>query len=200
MSYLMLSDQTRQHLEQERSRLMSDRSKIVSDIESSVKAEVDRAIQTLNALLNEAPVEVVPADGIVEAVTELLEHPPTETATKSLRARSREPKATRKTGTKKVKPEPKEQSAFDATQLKRKFKGKKPIDAIVQILQQDSEQIHTIDDLIAELYGKFDEAEMSRARKTLGATLMHATRAGTIERVGDKPSRFKLGQPAVVPA
>jgi hypothetical protein len=196
----MLSEATKKSLEQERSRLMSDRSKIVSDIESSVRAEVDQAIQTLNALLNEAPVEVIPADEIVEAVTELLDHTATETATKSPRTRSREPKVTRKTGTKKVKPEPKEQSAFDATQLKRKFKGMKLIDAIVQILQQNSDQIYEIDDLIAELYGKFDEAEMSRARKTLGATLMHATRAGTVERAGDKPSRFKLGQSAAVPA
>lgn len=161
---------------------------------------MDQAIQTLNALLKEEPVEAVPADEIVEAVTELLDQPATETATKSLRTRSREPKATRKTATKKAKTEPKEQSAFDATQLKRKFKDKKLIDAILQILQQNSDQIYTIDDLIAELYGKFDEAEMSRARKTLGATLMHANRAGTVERVGDKPSRFKLGQPAAIPA
>lgn len=133
-------------------------------------------------------------------MTELLDHAATETAAKPPRNRSCEPKTTRKTGTKKTKLEAKEQSTFDATQLKGKFKGKKLINAIVQILQQDSEQIHTIDDLIAELYGKFDEAEMSRARKTLGATLMHATRAGTVERVGDKPSRFKLGQPAAIPA
>jgi hypothetical protein len=192
MSYLVLSDQARQNLEQERSRLMGDREKIVAEIESSVTAEVDQTIQALNALLNEVPIEVAPTDEIVEAVTEILDHSPTETETKMPRSR--------KTGTKRVKLEPKEQSAFDATQLKRKFKGKKPIDAIVQLLQQDPEQIHTIDDLITDLYGKFDEAEMSRARKTLGATLMHATRAGTVERVGDKPSRFKLGQSAAIPA
>ncbi|MBD1843517.1 hypothetical protein H6F89_08930 [Cyanobacteria bacterium FACHB-63] len=200
MSYLVLSEATKKSLEQERSRLMNDRAKIVSDIESSVSAEVNQAIQTLNALLKEAPVEVIPADEIVEAVTELLDHAATKTATKSLQTRSRELKATHKTGTKKAKTEPKEQSAFDATQLKRKFKGMKLIDAILQILQQNSDQIYTIDDLIAELYGNFAEAEMSRARKTLGATLMHATRAGTVERVGDKPSRFKLGQPAAVSA
>lgn len=200
MPYLVLKDETRQQLEQERSRLMNDRDKIVSDIKASVSAELDQTLQTLNALLSEAPVEVVPADEIVEAVSELLEQ--AEPSTKS--PRTREPKATRKTGTEKAKPEVKEISnsaqAFDAKQLKRKFKGKSLSEAIVQILQQDAEQIYTIDNLIAGLYDKFDEAEMPRARKTLGATLMHTTRAGTTERVGDKPSRFKLGQPAALSA
>ncbi|MCU0549559.1 MAG: exportin family protein [Leptolyngbya sp. Prado105] len=200
MSYLVLKDETRQQLEQERARLINDHAKIVSDIEASVSAKLDQTLKTLNALLNEAPVEVVPADEIVEAVSELLEQaePPVKSP------QIREPKATRKTGTKKANPEVKETSnsaqAFDAKQLKRKFKGKSLIEAIVQILQQDAEQVYTIDDLIAGLYDKFDEAEMPRARKTLGATLMHATRAGTVERVGDKPSRFKLGQPAALPA
>jgi len=191
MPYLVLKDETRQQLEQERSRLMNDRQKIVTEIEASARAEIDRTLQTLNALLSEPPeVETVPADEIVDAVTELLEHAEAPSAQPASR--------TRKTGTKQAKPEAKEQSkaaqAFDAKQLKRKFKGSSLIDAIVQTMQQDSAKIYTIDDLIAGVYDKFDEAEMPRARKILGATLMHANRAGTVERVSEKPSRYKLGK------
>ncbi|BAU15173.1 hypothetical protein LEP3755_57300 [Leptolyngbya sp. NIES-3755] len=188
MSYLVLSDATRQNLEQERSRLIHDRQKIVSEIQASISAEVDRTLQTLNALLSESPeVEAVSTDDIVEAVSELLEHAD-ETSTQPA-SRSR------KTGTKKAKPDPQEQStsAFDAKQLKRKFKDSSLIDAIVQVMQQDAAKIYTIDDLIAGVYDKFDDAEMPRARKTLGATLMHANRAGTVKRVGEKPSRYQLG-------
>ncbi len=184
MSYVVLSDQTKKQLESERSRLAQDRDAIVSEIEASVSADIDRTLQTLNALLSESPeVETVPADEIVEAVTELLEHA--------------DQPAPRKTGTKKTNPDAKAQSksaqAFDAKQLKRKFKGMGLLDAIVQVMQQDATKIYTIDDLIAGVYDKFDEAEMPRARKTLGATLMHANRAGTVNRVGEKPSRYKLG-------
>ncbi|BAU15702.1 hypothetical protein LEP3755_62670 (plasmid) [Leptolyngbya sp. NIES-3755] len=191
MSYLVLSDATRQNLEQERSRLINDRQKIVTEIEASARAELDRTLQTLNALLTESPeVETVPADEIVEAVTELLEHAEDSSAQPAFQSR--------KTGTKKAKSEAKEQSkssaAFDAKRLKRKFKGSSLIDAIVQTMQQDATKIYTIDDLIAGVYDKFDEAEMPRARKTLGATLMHANRAGTVERVSEKPSRYKLGK------
>ncbi|GAP99701.1 hypothetical protein [Leptolyngbya sp. NIES-2104] len=193
MSYLVLSDETRKHLEQERSRLTSDREEIVSEIESSVSAEVDRTLQTLNALLDESPeVEVVPADDIVEAVTERLDD------TKPELSRSR------KTGTKKAKPEAKAPSTtstgFDAKQLKRKFNGAGLSDAIVQVLQQDPTQEYETDALIAALYNQFDQAEMPKARKTLGATLMHQRRAGLVEKIGDKSPRYKLGQAAAVSA
>ncbi len=177
---------------------MNDRQAIVAEIESSVSAEVDRAIQILNALLEGTPeVEVVPADDSVESVTELLENatpePPPKAAPRS-----------RKTGTKKTSPEATGKSsqpqAFDAKRLKRKFKGKSLREAIVQVMQQDSAQIYTSDDLMAALYDQFDEAEISRARKTLGATLMHSVRAGTVERIGEKPSHYKLGQAAGVSA
>lgn len=202
MSYLVLSDETRKHLEQERSRLVNDREEIVSDIESSVSAEVNRTLQTLNALLNESPeVKVVPTDEIVEAVTELLDD--TKLSTKLSRSR--------KTGTKEAKPEAKAPSttlpAFDAKQLKRKFKGAGLSDAntawseaCVQVLQQDPTQDYETDALIAALYDKFDQAEMPRARKTLGATLMHQRRAGVVEKIGDKSPRYKLGQAAAVSA
>ncbi|MGG6270383.1 hypothetical protein ACQ4M3_36030 [Leptolyngbya sp. AN03gr2] len=189
MSYLVLSDATRQNLEQERSRLINDRQKIVSEIQASVSAEVDRTLKTLNALLSESPeVEAVSADDIVDAVSELLEHASTPTSSAS---------RSRKTGTKKAQSEAQSTStstsAFDAKQLKHKFKGSSLIDAIVQVMQQDAAKIYTIDDLIAGVYDQFDEAEMPRARKTLGATLMHANRAGTVKRIGEKPSRYQLG-------
>ncbi len=191
MSYAVLSDETKKHLEQERVRLMNDRETIVSGIESSVGAEVDQAIQTLNALLKEAPkVEVAPVKDSVESVTELLDQAATETPTQP----------SRKTGTKKAKTEAKEKSsqpqAFVAKQLKRKFKGIGLSDAIVQVMQQDSARIYASDDLIAALYDKFDEADLPRARKTLGATLMHAIRAGKVEKVQDKPPHYKLSTPA----
>ena len=165
MAHTALSEQTKQHLAQERSRLVNDREKIVSEVKSSVSAEVDRVIQTLNALLGELPA--------VEAA-------------------------------KQAKPEAKEQSklsqGFDAKQLKHKFKDMNLSAAIVQILQQDPTREYETDALIAALYDSVDQAEMPRARKTLGATLMHQRRAGVVEKIGDKSPRYKLGQAAAVTA
>ncbi len=99
MAYSMVSNEAKQHLEQERSPLMNDRPAIGAEIESLVRAEVDRAIQILDALLEGTPeVEVAPADDSVESVTDLLEdatpEPPTKAAPRS-----------RKTGTKKTRSE-----------------------------------------------------------------------------------------------
>lgn len=190
MSYLVLNDATRQKLEQERLRLVNNRQTIVTEIEAAISKELDRTLQTLNALLNETPeVETVPADEIVESVTDLLEQ---ETEV-PLRSASH----SRKTGTRKATSKATEQlKSSKVFELKRKFKGSSVLDAIIQVMQQDAAKTYEIDDLIAEIYGKVDEAERPRARKSLGATLMHANLAGTIQRVGQKPSRYKLGQVA----
>jgi hypothetical protein len=191
MSYAMLSDETKQQLEQERSRLVNDRSKIVSEIESSVSAQVDRTLQTLNALLDApAKVEVPTVDDIVESVSEILEQATAEVLTHSA-SRSR------KTGTKiAAKPKAKEETgqlkAFDAKQLKNSFSGKSLGDAILEVMQQDAARVYTTDEFIAALYNPFDEADLSKARKTLGATLMHLIRGGKVEKVQDKPPHYKL--------
>jgi hypothetical protein len=191
MSYAMLSDETKQQLEQERSRLVNDRSKIVSEIESSVSAQVDRTLQTLNALLD-VPVKVeVPAvDDIVESVSEILEQATDEVPTHSA------PRF-RKTGTKSAaKPKGKgktsQPKAFDARQLKGSFNGKSLSDAILEVMQQDAVRVYTTEEFIAALYDPFDEADLSKARRTLGATLMHLVRAGKVEKVQDKPPHYKL--------
>lgn len=182
MSYAVLSAKTREHLEQERSRLINDREKIVA----LVSAEVDQTIQHLTALLEEAEAATIataPAPELPDAVE-----------IESLRT-------VRKTGKKATTPEAKamsnQMSAFDAKQLKRNFKDISVSDAIVQTMQQNPSKIYAMDDLIAALYDKIDEADSSRVRKTLGAVLMHAVRAGKIDKVQDKPSRYKLGHETV---
>lgn len=194
MSYVVLSDETKATLEQERLRLMNDRSKIVSELEAAIGAEVDQVIATLNVLLHKSLIEAVSAADPVEVVTEPFNR--AETFTK--------PSRTRKTGTKKSKPEVKETSnlspVFDAKQLKRKFKGMDLSVAIVQVLQQNPTREYETDALIAALYDEFDPAQMPKARKTIGATLMHQRRAGVVEKIGDKSPRYKLGQESTVSA
>ncbi|MGG6267094.1 hypothetical protein ACQ4M3_13085 [Leptolyngbya sp. AN03gr2] len=186
MPYAVLSEETRKQLEQERDRLMSDRDRIMSEMMSLISAEVDQTIQTLNALLN----------GSSEVNVAVLE--PSESAIAQLDdvASSTQQKTPRRTGTKKTNAKDKERLpvlAFNAKQLKSNFKGLGVVEAVVQLMQQNSEQVYELDDLITALYEKFDESDLSKARKTLGVTLMHAARKGTIDQVGKKPSRYKLG-------
>ncbi|GAP99861.1 hypothetical protein [Leptolyngbya sp. NIES-2104] len=120
-------------------------------------------------------------------MTEQLGQTPTDLQPTSTRASQ----TSRKTGAKKAKlkepaAEPTAVKAFDAKQLTRKFKGMNSSEAMLQAMQEDPGQIYTGDDLINALYDEFDATEIPRARKTLDATLMHATRAGTVKRVGDK--------------
>ncbi len=191
MSSTMLSDETKQQLEQERLRLVNDRSKIVSEIESSISAQVDLTLQALNALLNApARVEVPAVDDIVESVSEILEHTTAEVPTYST-SRSR------KTGTKSaVKPTAKEKTsqpkAFDARHLKGSFSGKSLGEAVLEVMHHDASRVYTTDEFIAVLYDPFDQADLSKARRTLGATLMHLIRGGKVEKVQDKPPHYKL--------
>jgi hypothetical protein len=191
MSSAMLSDETKQQLEQERLRLVNDRSKIVHEIESSVSAQVDRTLQTLNALLDvPAKVEVPAVDDIVESVSDILEHATTEVPTQSA------PRP-RKTGTKSTaKPKGKgktsQPQAFDAKHLKGSFNGKSLRDAILEVMQQDAARVYATDELIVALYDPFEEADLPRARRTLGATFMHLIRGGKVEKVQDKPPHYKF--------
>ena len=189
MSHAILSQDTRQHLEREKERLLSDRQKIVS----LVSAKVDETIQHLNVLLEDATIVTAPVPEL--ELSEQAESDatlnPAPTPRKAGAKKASKPQA---------KAKPTQAPSFDAKQLKRKFKGIGVSDAIVQIMQQDASQIYAADDLIAALYDNFDDADLSKARKTLGAVLMHTVRAGKIEKVQDKPSRYKLGEPVAISA
>jgi hypothetical protein len=213
MSHVILSQETKQQLEQERSRLLSDRQTITA----LVTAEVDQAIEFLTALIGNKPAPATttatakaskphstPSPPAVQAEAELT--PKRRSETKAT-PRPSEPQivesdADLTQAKKQSQPRGKlrQSPLFDATQLKRQFKGMSASHAIAQILREDSAQVYGIDDLIAALYEEFDQAEIPRARKSVAMVLMHGVRSGKFEKVQDAPAQYRLGEAAAVSA
>ena len=209
MSHVILSQETKQHLEQERSRLLND----LQTITALVTAEVDQAISYLDALLSNKPIanttanaaaskpHSAPSPPAVQVKAELTpkRRPETKAAPKPAEPQIVESNADLTQEKKRSQPRGKLRQVppFDPAQLKRQFKGMSASAAIAQILREDSAQSYGIDDLIAALYGEFDQAEIPRARKSVAMVLMHGARVGKFEKVQDTPSRYRLGEVAV---
>jgi len=188
MSYVVISDKTRNQLEQERSRLMNHRAEIVAEIEASVSAEVDHTIQMLNALLEKAP--SASTGSLANPVTDLSEQVASEMP--NLPTSASHQIASKSAATSKATRTPVQPKAFNAKRLKKSFKGMNLSDSILKVMQQDAAQVYATDELISALYDPFDATEMPRARKTLGATLMHMIRSGKATKVQDTPPHYKL--------
>ncbi|MBE9010466.1 hypothetical protein IQ250_09640 [Pseudanabaenaceae cyanobacterium LEGE 13415] len=163
----ILNDTLKAELEQTRDRLLSEQETIVETVTKEAEAEIDRVLNYIDSLLGDTT--------------------PSETEPKP--AAKSEPKATPKA---KSSPAPKSSSknAFDAAKLKAKFKGTKPMDAILQVLADEKSAL-SIDDLINQLYDEFDPAEISKARRSVAITTKHAERRGLLKKVQDNPSRFE---------
>jgi hypothetical protein len=190
MSYSILSEETRQQLEQERSRLVHDREAILA----SVTAELDRMIQQLDRLLgNEAP--------DADASTQLNDSAAPVAKLDVFEISANEAKVL-EPDTDQTTPKAKRHDikAFDAKQLKPDFKDMSASDAVVQILRQSPDQTFETDELIEALYEPFDQSDMGRARKSMSAVLMHGSRAGKFEKVQDQPARYKLKESAATAA
>lgn len=162
----ILNDALKAELEQTRARLLSEQETIAETVTKEAEAEIDRVLSYINSLLGDSE--------------------PIESESKS--AAKSEPKATPKAKT--SAPKSSSKNAFDAGKLKAKFKGTKPMDAILQVLATEKSAL-SIDDLINQLYDEFDPAEISKARRSVAITTKHAERRGLLKKVQDNPSRFE---------
>jgi len=161
----ILNDTLKAELEQTRARLLSEQETIAETVTKEAEAEIDRVLSYINSLLGET----------------------TESEPVSKPAAKSEPKTTTKAKSAPSKSSSK--NAFDAGKLKSKFKGAKPMDAILQVLAAEKSAL-SIDDLINQLYDEFDPAEISKARRSVAITTKHAERRGLLKKVQDNPSRF----------
>ncbi|MGG6268158.1 hypothetical protein ACQ4M3_41690 [Leptolyngbya sp. AN03gr2] len=167
----ILNDTLKAELEQTRARLLSEQETIAETVTKEAEAEIDRVLNYINSLLGET----------------------TESEPVSKPAAKSEPKTTEPKTTAKAKsaaPKSSSKTAFDAGKLKAKFKGTKPMDAILQVLADEKSAL-SIDDLINQLYDEFDPAEISKARRSVAITTKHAERRGLLKKVQDNPSRFE---------
>ena len=174
MSYSILSDQTRQHLEQERLRLSNDRETIIQTAVEQATAAIDLALQHLNSLLGDESMSnshgnYLPSEAVMQP----------EASTSQLVT---QPKGKR--GQQKAKP-------FDGKVLKPEFEGLAPIDAMVQVIQQSPGQSFDAETVIRAVYDEFDEAELLKAKRSVKITLVLGVKKGLLEKVQDHPPLFK---------
>lgn len=163
----ILNDSLKAELEQTRARLLSEQDEIVQAVSKQAEAEIDRLLSYINSLLGDRQ-----PSSAESSKTESAPQPKASPApSKASSAKSN-------------------QSSFDATVLKAKFKGIKPIDAIVQILADEKHPL-SIDDLINQLYDGFDQADISKARRSVAITTKHAERRGLVRKVKDNPPQFE---------
>lgn len=161
----MLNDTLKAGLEQTRARLLSEQDTLAQTVSKQAEEEIDRVLGYINSLLGEdAP------------------STPASTATPASK-----PKAATKS---KATPAAKTGQPFDASALKAKFKGQKPMEAILKVLADEKHAL-SIDDLINQLYDAFDQADIAKARRSVAITTKHAERRGLLRKVQDNPSRFE---------
>ena len=102
----------------------------------------------------------------------------------------------------KVKPKPRARSkgtakqsepqSFDAKNTKRAFRGMEPLQAMVNVTATDPERSFSTSDIIREVYGDFEGAEMARAIKSVAGTLTRGMRQGFLEKTHNNPAQFKF--------
>ncbi len=183
MSYSILSDQTRQQLEQERDRLTHERDSIIQAAVAHATSEVSRALEHVSALLegsSGAVESVVESNGSSAAPEpELEESAPSDKSTKSTSKKGA--KASKKRG-----------RSFDAQALKSEFEQLLPVEAMRQVMLEAPDHAFLTDEVIERIYDEFNEADLPRARKSVAGTLARGVRQGLFEKISNNPTRFKV--------
>jgi hypothetical protein len=87
--------------------------------------------------------------------------------------------------------QPKSQS-FNPKEPKRSFRGMEPLQAMVDVTATHPEQSFSTADIIREVYGEFEEAEMPRALKSVAGTLARGVQRGFLEKTQSNPALFKF--------
>lgn len=184
MSYSILSDETRQRLEQERDRLTNERDAIIQEAVARATAEVSRALEHVNALLQggAAPAESNGSSTASELEPEIEEEEAAPVERKSS-------KSTSKKGTKASK---KRGRSFDAQALKPEFEQLSPVEAMRQVMLEAPDHAYLTDEVIERIYDEFNESDLPRARKSVAGTLARGVRQGLFEKISNNPTRFKV--------
>ncbi len=85
-----------------------------------------------------------------------------------------------------------EAQSFDAQNPKRAFRGMEPLQAMINVTATDPERSFSTNDIIREVYGEFEGAEMARAIKSVAGTLTRGMRQGFLEKTHTNPAQFKF--------
>ncbi|MBW4422404.1 MAG: hypothetical protein KME13_24870 [Myxacorys californica WJT36-NPBG1] len=202
MTYSILSHDSKQQLEQERSRLMHERETIIE----SVTAEINRLIQHIDALLGSEG--MAEGNGTVDAAVPTVDAAVPAKGTRKGKAKSAASGAVSSAKLQESAPSDldevtapddgqqkrkrRKSKSFDAEDLKSEFKGLTAIDAMIQVMKKAGDQTFSTDEMIEQVYGEFDEAEMPRARKSVAGVLARGARFNTFDKVEEKPARYKL--------
>ncbi|MBW4525491.1 MAG: hypothetical protein KME18_09895 [Phormidium tanganyikae FI6-MK23] len=161
----ILNETLKAELEQTRARLLSEQDTIAQTVSKQAEEEIDRVLGYINSLLGEdAP------------------STPASKPDSKPKAAPSEPKT--------APPASKTGQSYDASALKAKFKGLKPMEAILKVLADEKHPL-SIDDLINQLYDAFDQVDIAKARRSVAITTKHAERRGLLRKVQDNPSRFE---------
>ena len=67
-----------------------------------------------------------------------------------------------------------------------------PLQAMVNVTATNPEQSFSTAEIIREVYGEFDEAEMPRAIKSVAGTLTRGVQRGFLEKTQSNPTLFKF--------
>jgi len=92
----------------------------------------------------------------------------------------------------KEKGKPAKSQSFNPQEPKRSFRGMEPLQAMVNVTATHPEQAFSTADIIREVYGEFEEAEMPRAIKSVAGTLTRGVRRGFLEKTQSNPALFKF--------
>jgi hypothetical protein len=86
--------------------------------------------------------------------------------------------------------------SFDAKSPKPEFKDMEPLRAMVSVTAATPNQPFSTIDIIREVYGEFQDAELARAIKSVAGTLARGVKKGFLEKVQNHPALFQFKSPA----
>lgn len=86
---------------------------------------------------------------------------------------------------------------FDPAKRLPDFRDQTLQNAVQIVLAQEGDRSFGTDDLIAQIYGEFVEAELTKARRSLGKVLSIGAKEGLWQRVQDKPPLYQASADAV---
>lgn len=80
---------------------------------------------------------------------------------------------------------------FDPAKRLPDFRGQTLQNAVQIVLAQEPDRSFGTDNLITQVYGEFTDAELTKARRSLGKVLSNGAKDGLWQRVQDKPPLYQ---------
>lgn len=194
----ILNNAFRQQLEQERSRLTNERDAIIQVAVEQATAEIDRALDYIDALLN------APQTGEIQNGSLQPEPTPKNNVAPAAKQPQKKAAAQKVAATAKQSSSPSEspakgkaaksKSASETTEtkaLKSEFQNLTPAQAIEKVITKAPEQAFTTDEIIQSIYSPLEESAMPRVRQSVALMLSHGKRKGIYVKVQDDPAKFR---------